>query len=398
MIDGADRRSLQAVLGIMFAIAMLGASPASSDERTGLRLTLVGAPVTVYAAGSVESCGPTDLPDGAARAIRLSDGTILMMASSAENFPFRGRSLLDMRKSCHPLFHGKQSDDPAAFDDRGWLLTPFSRDGTHILGLIHNEFQGQRRAWLCPDRKYVSCWYNAVTAIVSDDSGATFHRPVGISLIAAPRYRFADTVGHQAGYFGPTDIVPLEHEDAFMVYTPRTRDQNAGNCLLASETPMKPASWKAFDGNGFTIGLSVDPYAGRPAARPQPCTPIAPAILRWPVTALALQTASNTYVALMVGTDANASTGIFYATSKDMIHWVGPAKLLADTVPSHFRCGDPPPRLYPSLLDPTSTDGSFATIGSQAWLFSTSIPVSHCHLQLLQGSLTRQQVDVSVQQ
>ena len=331
------------------------AASAPQETRPGVNIQITGANTQVFKADPAKGCGPTDIPDGPARAVRLADGTILMMASSAENFPFRGKSIETMQKSCQALFHGQENDDPRAFNDRSWLLTPFSLDGTHILGLIHNEFQGHRRAQLCPNGKYVSCWYNSVTGVISNDGGKTFARPTeGSFLVAAPRYRYDETVGSQAGYFNPTNIVPYKGSGsfAFLLYTPHVKDQEAGTCVLSSRTPLEFGSWRAYDGTEFTVDLSTSPYQVRPKARPKPCAPVSQRVLRWPVTSIVLHCNSGNYIALMVGSDLSMGRGSFYATSQDLIHWDGPAKLLDASLPSSFHCGEPVPHLYPSILSP----------------------------------------------
>jgi hypothetical protein len=387
------------VLGIELCAGSAIAQVINSDGNGGLSLKVVGSETEVFQADPDHGCGPTDIPDGPARAVKLRQGKILMMASSAENFPFWGTSLLTIKKSCKALFHGEDNDNPAAFNDRAWLLTPFSLDGRHIVGLVHNEFQGHRRKWLCPDGKYTSCWYNSITAVISNDGGKSFVRPQGRSfLVAAPRYPYEEMVGKPAGYFGLTNIVPYKGGYAFLIYQTRFKDQRPGVCVMKSETPMDFASWRAYDGQGFYINLSGSPYILPASERPKPCYPVAQKVLRWPISGIAFHRTSGTYLALMVGIDKTLGAGIFYATSRDLIDWSGPNKLISSSVPSQFKCGQPEPHIYPSLLDPNSDDQNYGTIGDHPILFSTVIPIEDCHLQILKGRLIRQFITVNITQ
>ena len=386
-------------LGLVLALLLVGLGacvhPSRAADQT-LQVTADQAGFEPYQGGGPGICGPTDIPDGPAHASRADDGSIVMMASSAENYPFRGRSILHLSKQCRPLYVSRHLQNPALFDDRSWVLSPFSLDGRYFIGLVHDEFHGEKYRAGCPNH-LAHCWYNAVTAVVSTDGSRSFHRLAENRLgVALPRYRFDQSLGSQVGYFGPTNIVKSGDDYAFMAYAGRSHDQVPGNCLLESKTPLDPSSWRAFDGQRFSLDLTRDPYASATTPTSPPCRTIAPEHLRWPVADLVFHRPSGTFIALMVGSDPVLGSGVFYATSTDLIAWKGPWQLIKASTPSAFHCGDPSPVLYPSLIDPSSTDRNFSIVGDHPLLFATSDPIAGCRPVFLRGTLIRRNVDIRV--
>jgi len=70
--------------------------------------------------------------------------------------------------------------------------------------------------------------------------------------------------------------------------------------------------------------------------------------------------------------------GFYYSTSDDLIHWE-PRRLIREAVlSSSYRCGDPNPVGYPSLLDPESTSRNFETTGERPWLYFTRFHYEQC--------------------
>src|SRR5262249_25945600 len=148
----------------------------------------------------------------------------------------------------------------------------------------------------CPSGRYMDCWFNALTAAVSRDGGETFHRLPGVALIAALPYRYGETgLGHH-GYFNPSNIITRANAAHMFVFATRAGVQRAGNCLLRTETIGEPGSWRGWDGIAFRI-VFVNPYEARARPEDHVCTPLAPGILRWPVTSIARHVPSGLFVA-----------------------------------------------------------------------------------------------------
>jgi hypothetical protein len=348
------------------------AEPASSP---GLVLQVAGQPELVFDKKR-DACEPNDIPDAPARAIRTADGQVQLYAPHFRNRRMVGPDLLHLRTDCRIVFAGSERDDPAAFDDRGWIASLYTLDGRTIYAAIHNEYQGHRRKERCATGRYIDCWYNSITAAVSRDGGLSFRRAApGSDLIASLPYRYEEVVGHHAGYFNPSNIVPFDGALYMTVFTTQARAQRPGNCLLRTDRIEDPASWRAWDGGGFGATFA-DPYAGAISDGSHICAPVGQGGLRWPVASLVRHRASGLFVATML--DGGPGGGVFYSTSPDLLRWSKPAKLLDATGESGFRCGDPLPLAYPSLLDPQAPGRIFDTIADSGLLFYTRFDVTNC--------------------
>jgi hypothetical protein len=340
-----------------------------------LWVTITGPP-TVEFSHATDACDPLDYPDAPARAVRLATGEVLLFAPHFRNRLLRGPDLLSVRPDCRIVFAGGERDDPAAFDDRAWLVSPYTPDGVHIFSLVHNEFQGHRRPWLCPSGRYLACWYNAITVAVSDDGGHTFVRPPHAVLAALP-YRYDQATGAHRGYFNPTNILTRDGFFYAMAFATEAFAQKPGNCLLRTDTLADPAAWRAWDGHGFGAGF-VDPYTSHDDPAQHVCTPVGVGKLRWPVTSLVRHGPTGLFIAVMM--NAARDGGVFVATSPDLLVWSDPVRLWPAVGSGGWMCGDAPPVAYPSLLDPNSPDRNFETVGGSAVLFLTRWNPAACRL------------------
>src|SRR5271165_2056596 len=194
----------KAISNLFAAVALL--SVAGYAARAGsMAVTLAGAEEVVFS-HQRDACRPEDIPDAPAHAFRDAAGRVHLFAPHFINFSFVGADLNSVKHDCGVTFRGGENDDPAAFDDREWLTSFWTEDGTRIYALAHNEFQGNLRPRLCPTRRYTDCWYNAIIAAVSIDGGFHFTREDGW-IVGAPAYRYDPAPGHPVGYFSPSNIV-----------------------------------------------------------------------------------------------------------------------------------------------------------------------------------------------
>ncbi len=343
-----------------------------------LRLTIDGAPQTIFS-HATQACDADDVPDAPARAIRTRSGAVELYATQLANRRLVGPDLRHLHQDCRVVYRGAQNDDPAAFDDRTWITSLFTRDGQTIEVVGHDEFWGHRRPGLCPAHNYEDCVYNALVALTSTDAGASFHRAAGAkALIAALPTRYGATAGHHVGYFNPTGFVEYQGRQYLITHTTDALDQHEGNCLLRSTDPQDPAAWRGWDGADFTIRF-VDAYASPTPSGRHVCTPVGAGRLRWPVTALLRHAPTGLYIALMQ--DGGPDGGVYYATSPDLLAWSDPAKLASAVGPKSWRCGVTDDAVeYPSLLDPDDLDPSFSSTSNHALLFMTRFVPTRCHL------------------
>ena len=359
-------------LGVL--LSMYAAS--ARAEPPSLLLTVTSSPARAI---SNPACNAADIPDAPARAVRLADGTVQLYAADQHNRLNSGAGLLQLHHDCTSVLEGGGKNDPAAFDDRAWLASPWTRDGRTIWAIVHNEFQGHRRPVLCASGRYMDCWFNTLTAAVSYNGGNSFVRMPGTALVAALPYRFEDVgLGHH-GYFNPSNIVSLDGAQLMLTFATRAGLQRPGNCLLRTTAIERPDSWRAWDGHDFAVTF-INPYASASSAGDQPgrhvCTPVGANGLRWPVMSLVRHTPSGVFLAVMQ--DGARGGGVFYATSADLLHWSDPALLLPAIGLAAWTCSDAPPLAFPSILDPASPDRNYETVGGTAYLFATEFNVSHC--------------------
>lgn len=347
-------------------------APAWAGTPPALHLSITGPPVTVFEKNR-DACDALDIPDAPARAIRTAGGQVQLYAPHFVNRRLTGPDLLHVTQDCAIVFQGQEHDDPAEFDDRGWITNLFTQDGREIFASVHDEFQGHRRAWLCRSGRYIDCWYNAIVPAVSHDAGRHFQR-MGKRPLASLPYRYEAVTGSHAGYFNPSNIVPFDGALFMTVFTTWALEQKPGNCLLRTPRIADPQAWRAWDGHGFGVRF-IDPYFSVEPASGHVCTPVGTAGLRWPVTSLVRHGPDGIFVALMMNSARDG--GVFYATSPDLITWSDPARLLEASGESAWRPGGPAPLAYPSLLDPASPDRSFAIIGDSPALFLVRFNVNH---------------------
>ena len=354
--------------------ALLLAGAAQAQPVPALRLELTGPPVSAVP-GARPGCDALDIPDAPARAVRLATGEVELYATHFLNRVDAGADLLHLGHRCPVVMQGANNDDPAAFNDRAWIASPWTPDGRTVWAVVHNEFQGNRRPALCPSRRYMDCWYNALTEAVSRDGGHTFGRVPGRALVAALPYRYDQLERGHHGYFNPSNIVTLAGAQYMFAFATQARAQRDGNCLLRTTAVETPEAWRGWDGSAFTVAFA-DPYAqpGRPEAHV--CAPVGRGSLRWPVTSLVRHKPSGLFIALMQ--DGARGGGVYYATSPDLLHWSGPALLLPAVGLGAWTCADPAPLAYPSLLDPAADGRNFETVGAAPVLFATRFNAKNC--------------------
>jgi hypothetical protein len=371
----------------LILLTLLLASPATAAPPPALTVALAGGEEVVFSR-SRDGCSRFDTPDAPARAVRTPTG-VALFATHFDNRALRGPSLRDLRPDCRITFAGAENPDPAAFSDRSWIASLWTRDGIVVHALVHNEHQGHRHSGQCPTRRYRDCWFNALTAAVSRDSAMTFHHAgAAPSLVASLPYKAEEMQGRPAGHYNPTGIVSHGNALYFLAFASGRGAQRHGNCLYRTETIEDPSSWRAWDGAGFSVRF-INPYAPDApegeARAAHTCAPVGQGRLQWPVTALVRHAPSGLFIAVMQGSPhrpehAAPAPGVYVSTSPDLLTWSAPAFVMPAIGHGRFRCGDASPIAYPSLLDPDSDDPSFETVGGTAWLLFTRFNVPTCRI------------------
>ena len=336
---------------------------------------------------SRDACERRDIPDFPARAFRDADGQVNLFATHYVNRRSVGPSLNSVKHRCDVVLRSGFNADPARFDDREWLAAPYTLDGRTVYSLVHNEYQGNTHPGHCETGVYLRCWYNAITFSRSTDGGASFSQPQAPrALVAAVPYRYKPDQGFY-GIFEPSNIVRNERDGFYyaMVHARGYQRQAQGTCLMRTRHLDRPGSWRAWDGDRFGVRF-VDPYRGNVSASDRNlCEPVAHDEIGDMSQSLTYNTYLEKFMLVSPSAQADPRTqrvvnGIYYSLSDDLIHWE-PRKLIREAeLIQTFKCGDPKPLYYPSVLDPRSKSRNFETVGRTAYLYYTRFNPTACQL------------------
>ncbi|WP_062014952.1 hypothetical protein [Aureimonas sp. AU4] len=329
-----------------------------------------------------DACEPWDIPDTPTRAFRDAAGTIHVFQSHHRARASVGESFGTLRHACRIAFQGGGRDDPASFSNRSWIAATFTQDGRTVHAVVHDEYHGHE-AGRCDTAQADACWYDTLTAAVSRDGGESFE-PAEPRLVAALPRRAEETRGTRAGFFEPTNIVPVTGGFAMMANVVAPEPQRSGNCLLRTDDLGDASRWRAWHDGAYRTKLA-DPYREDADPAAHPCDPIDPAALPWPVTSLVRHARSGQWIATMKGrrsgADGRERTGVFVSTSPDLLHWQGPALVFeAPLMGSGHPCAPERPIGYPALIDPESPDPNFATVGDRPVLTFVRSRLEGCEL------------------
>jgi hypothetical protein len=342
----------------------------------------VVAPVEAFHCGSVEN---PDFPDSPLHAYRAADGTVRVFALNQSNFPLVADSGLAQisHPSCNSMFASPHKDDPALFADRIWLNGPHTLDGTHVVAITHMEYHGmlhQPYSGTCSAKGgdgvlKQTCWYSATGLVKSSDGGNSF---VSAGLVAALPYKF-DVSMTRAGISNASNVLRNPQDGSYYVFVHAFGygAQDTGECVLQSADLQH---WKAWDGKAFSVSF-VNPYELKEMPAAHICAPVFKAGIFFTVV---YSRTLNVFLA----TAREGKFGFHCVSSPDLIHWTpqalsrrtaffggfypenwSPERTRAALYPSQWPTGDDMPSMYPSLLDPTSTDRNFSTIGDHPYLY-----------------------------
>lgn len=371
--DARRGTCLRALFAPALLLLAVLAPPSMATETPKVVLRLGGEPSPIFRWSS-DACEGWDVPDTAARAFRTAKGTVRLFASHHTNRSMTGPDLDSLKHDCAVAYQGAGADDPSRFDDKAWLSGFYTLDGTNVFALVHNEFQGNLRPDLCPSRQYMRCWRNSITFAVSRDGGQFFKAPSPPAhLIATPPRRYEPDLGRHVGYFNPTNIIERNGFYYAFFSAAAYGAQKYGVCVMRTDRLDDPASWRAWDGSGFTVRF-VDPYRATVDDRADhTCEPIGQGRLLTPLAGVVRHAPSGLYLMTMAGGHRSAPghppvEGFYASTSVDLIKWTEPTLVWATPVwPRAGECG--PLMNYPSLLDPRSPSRNFETVGDTPYLY-----------------------------
>lgn len=367
-----------ALLRYWLSVAFSAATVCVAAPVLALNIRPSGEVQTVFSWAS-DKCSPDQIPDSPVRAFRTADDKVRLMAAHYTNQFLIGDSLDSVRPSCPSTFSGAMNPNPELFNARIWLQTFYSEDGRTIYSLGSADYHG---IWFgrCSgtNKDNPKCWRSAIVLAKSSDGGQTFSTaPPPDHIIAAPPVRFvADEPGRSPGFFTTSNIVKQPDGQYYtLVYTFGYAGQKAGNCLMRTNDLSNARSWRAWSGTAFDVELPR-PSEGSELKSDRPsCIPIGG--LPAPVRSLLWHESSRQYVAVFSvpqrfrrGTVDAIQLEFQFATSVDLLSWSPSKVIMTDNFTRH--CRKPIAHVaYPSIIDPSSKDRNFGTVGNRAYLYFT---------------------------
>lgn len=325
-----------------------------------------------------DKCDGGDVPDLPARAIRRSDGQILLLAANdPRNYISIGPDFSSLKRRCTPVLTSRDDPKPTSFHNREWLSGLYRIDKT-IYGLVHNEYHDPVSTGCLVGNSGPAnpCWYNAITAVTSTDDGLSFQVQATPSELVAPPSVAWDPTNPAAraehhGNFNPSNIIagPDGYYYSMFLSIPNPNNVNdQGSCVMRTRTLADPTSWRAWGGSDFDVRMQ-NPYTGAVTAQ---CKPVTLGMN----PSLSFNTYFKQYIA--VAAVAWPTCGVYFTLSPDMVHWSPPRKIRDVFFPLFNGQGVCAPpggyggaEPYAALIDHDSPSINFDTSGQTAYLYLT---------------------------
>lgn len=364
---------LAAALATGLTISWLSGGAKADSPALSIR-----GPEMLVASGADKTCGANNLSDGPMRALRLASGEIIATGGWYTNLLARGVSLLSLTKDCTPSYVSGQDDNPASFDDRTWIISPWTDDGQRVEALAHEEFKANLRPGGCNATLKSDCYYVSILPMRSDDDGHSFQRRSAVP-VAAPREPQSPDAGGSRGFQLFTNVIHLHGHRWFIASAWPDGTQKSGNCLFRSVKGGDPSSWQYLTAEGW-VASSHSPYAGAPA--PAACQAIPG--LKGLVWSLVRRRSNGQFIALSSTQSAQSgqkgNIDLTTSTSNDLVTWSAPVPFATYVAQWSPGCLVPYKYNYFSLLDPKSHSPGFETVGTSAMLFMTRFKTNSCSL------------------
>jgi hypothetical protein len=365
------------VCAALILVGLAGDAGAASIAVTG--------PEELVYDHATQACAIDDIPDLPTRAFKDALGRTQLILSVYSSRRMIGPDLNNLTHECPIVLPSLRDGQPSSYADADWLAAPYALPSGEIYALVHDEFHGAEHPGACPAGVFGNCRYNTVTLARSTTNGDSFQQlPPPTNLVASMPYPYVPDAG-RFGIFAPSNIIQKDGlYYAFLTVSRTFEQQEAGMCLMRSANLADPKSWRAWDGQGFTVRFA-DPYreSAEPLAR-HTCKPLDLDNVKH-VESVTYNTFLNKYVIIGGGAHWDPARGenvwgFHYAVSDDLLHWRERQLLIEVTRFQNHVCGDPDPIVYPSILDPSSADRNYSTAGQTAYLYYVRFHYVTCQL------------------
>lgn len=357
-------------------VKALACGTALAAGQPAASIGIAGSPETVFDSAK-DGCTGIDTPDLNPRAFRDADGQTVFFGLHFVNRALRGPDLGHIKIDCQIVLNSIENPDASRYEGRNYIGATWTDDGKTVNAIVHQEYHADQFG-TCSAKGDLACWWNALLAFRSVDGGHSFAKNVPAIVAVAP-FRQEVEQGRHRGFLQPSNIVAEGKYRYFFGSTTGWNGQDFGACLFRSANPSDPASWRAFDGAGYTITYP-DPYASTVSPRPAPCKAIAP--FAFPPGAILRQRGTGLWIAVMQASRNGADfpvDGFYYATGKSLTDWSLPRLLVAGKTLYNGPCDSAGKLLsYPSLLDEAAHGRNFDDTGNHPFLYYAEIATRGC--------------------
>jgi fibronectin type 3 domain-containing protein len=369
--SGADLSAMSATISAT-TLSLPTPTATNADTLPPFRLTVAG-DSQLFLANSAFYCptfsqpdqppvAPRDGPDSPVVFFRDANRLIHMFVAGGFNFAFTGTSFDNLKQNCSSVYPSHWNSEPLQYQYNEWLRSPYSIDGAHVYGVVHDEYH----CTTADPSLNQTCSYDALTQVNSADGGYTFtDEPMPERLVATIPYQKipAGTSG-----VGDSSNIIKNPNDGYYYMEAVNHSFGVGPCMLRSRDL---STWYAWNGTSFSV-LMNDPNAYNNPESTYSCA----AILEYPLNQFSNIRYLPQYNLFLGVGDGDFS--IFYAVSSDLVHWSAPVLLFAPNALigyGSWQPGDPLPVGYEALIDPESTALNLDVVSSGDSLYLYMIRV-----------------------
>lgn len=317
-----------------------------------------------------DACDGSDLPDAPARAVRNSDGNLVLFAPNFKARAFEGPSLSALNKDCRIRFSASGDPDPNQLDDRTWIHSMMRLADGRIFALASASYMPYRHNQSCTAGKgRTACWYNGIAALISTDGGKSFSylgNPPH-HLVLRPPEPYSGNSRNPPGFITATNFVKHEGHAYSIVWYRGRKAPERYNCLLRASV-SNPLEWEVWTGAAYESVARFEDNQWTTSSRT--CAAIGDGVLG-NVRSIIFHEPSRTFFAVYSKSSKppNGTSGFYYSTSKNLHDW-SPGKLIYQgRSPSREQLDDPTDLevsiTYPAFLDENSIDPDFGTASDQ---------------------------------
>jgi hypothetical protein len=355
---------LKAFWGTALALLIGASANAQVLERAPQRIE------TVFYDSRHDACDGSDLPDAPPRAVRNSEGRLVLFAPNFKARAFEGPSLSALSKDCSIRFSAAGNPDPNRLDDRTWLHAMMSLPNGRIFALASASYMPYRHNQSCAAGKgRTACWYNGIAALISHDGGKSFSYlgDPPHHLILRPPEPYSGSYRNPPGFITATNIVKHGGYAYTLVWYRGRNASERYNCLMRAPAP-NPFAWEAWTGSDYESIAGFD--GDRWVMSDITCAPIGQGVLE-NVRSIILHETSQTVIAIYSKSPKPSlgTSGFYYSTSKNLHDWSEGKLIYQGRSPARDRLDDPSDLdvsiTYPSFLDEKSDDPDFGTASDQ---------------------------------